>query len=88
MGCGGIVEASILRLMAAPKGESRNFKFGPLTAKRLEKLGRKLDKSDTAILEIAITHLLSTLERDEPVRMTIPTEGSVTHKRGVPPDAA
>lgn len=80
------MEQAILRLMAPEKGTSRSFRFSGITAKRLERLGKMVEKSDTAIIEDAIAHLLGTLERDEPIRMTAPSDDPKRHKR--PPDAA
>jgi hypothetical protein len=80
------VESAILRLMPIEKGPQRGFKLSAATNRRLQRLSRILDKSDTAIIEDAVAHLLGTLERDEPVRMTSPSDDPKRHKR--PPDAA
>jgi hypothetical protein len=68
--------------MAPAKEPQRGFKFSGVTAKRLERLGKILEKSDTAIIEDAIAHLLGTLERDEPIRLTAPSDVPNRHKRG------
>jgi len=72
--------------MPIEKGPQRGFKLSAATNRRLERLSRILDKSDTAIIEDAIAHLLGTLERDEPIRMTAPSDTSKAHKS--PRDAA
>lgn len=72
--------------MPIEKGPQRGFKLSASTNQRLERLSKMLDKSDTAIIEDAIAHLLGTLERDEPVRMTAPSDAAKRHKS--PRDAA
>jgi hypothetical protein len=82
------VEAAILRLnMPTEKSKSRNFRFTNSTNSKLERLADILEKSDTAIIEDAIAHLLGTLERDNPVYLTSPRGTEKTHKRP-PRDAA
>lgn len=67
--------------------KTQSFRFSDRTRERLDKLGAILPgKSETAILEDAVAHLLGSLERDEPVRMTAPSDSQKRHKR--PPDAA
>ena len=74
------MDAAILRLMPSEKSaNSRSYRFTNSTTKRLERLSDILEKTDTAIIEEAIAHLLGTLERDQPVWLTSPPKG---HKRG------
>ena len=80
------MQGAILRLMPAEKGNSRSYRFTNSTTKKLERLSDITEKSDTAIIEEAIAHLLGTLERDQPVWLTSPRDAEKTHKRG--PDAA
>jgi len=59
--------------MPAPKKTtSRHFRSSEATNKRLAKLQKILEKDDTAIIEDAISHLLYSLERDQPVWFTPP----------------
>jgi len=68
--------------MPTEKSSSRSYRFTNSTASRLERLADMLEKSDTAIIEEAIAHLLGTLERDQPVWLTSPPKGRDGHKRG------
>ncbi len=75
-----------IRILELPR-VTRSYRFDDRTLERLNKLARRLpSKSDTAILEDAIAHLLGTLERDQPTWMTAPSDSQKGHKR--PPDAA
>lgn len=62
------------------------FRLSPLARRRLKLMADNMEKSEAAILEIAITHLLGTLEHDEGVRMAVSETPPKRHKR--PPDAA
>lgn len=53
---------------------TRSFRFSKVTSERMARLADLLEKSDTAILEDAIAHLLGTLERDQPVWQITPAE--------------
>lgn len=70
------------QVMPTEKGASRSFRFSTVTSRRLERLSDLLEKSDTAILEDAIAHMIGTLERDQPVWLTAPSDGRKHHKRG------
>jgi hypothetical protein len=81
------VQGAILRLtMPTEKSNSRSYRFTNSTAKKLERLAAITEKSDTAIIEDAIAHLLGTLERDNPIYLTSPRDIGKTHKN--PRDAA
>ncbi len=67
--------------MPTEKSSSRSYRFTNSTASRLEKLADILEKSDTAIIEEAIAHLLGTLERDQPVWLTSPPKAVPKHPR-------
>lgn len=67
------------------KSNSRSYRFTNGSVKKLERLGRLLEKSDTQIIEDAIAHLLGTLERDHPVFLTSPGDTQKGPKR--PPAA-
>jgi hypothetical protein len=45
-----------------------------LEDKRLERLRRMVDKSPSGVLSLALAHLLATLERDQPIWLTVPSE--------------
>jgi hypothetical protein len=47
-----------------------------LEDKRLERLRRMVDKSPSGVLSLALAHLLATLERDQPIWLTVPSEPS------------
>ena len=72
-----------IQLMPDPS----TYRLSPRAKRQLKQLSESQDKSDAEILEIAITHLLATLENDEGVRMTVKDDGSKRHKRP-PSDAA
>jgi predicted transcriptional regulator len=72
--------------MPTEKSNSRSYRFTNSTAKKLERLADIMEKSDTAIIEEAIAHLLGTLERDQAVWMTSPKDAQKGHKN--PRDAA
>lgn len=72
--------------MPSEKNTSRSYRFSKVTADRLQRLADLLEKSDTAILEDAIAHLLGTLDRDEPIYLTSPNDRQKRHKP--PRDAA
>jgi hypothetical protein len=74
--------ARIIELMPDPSA----FRISPLAKRQLKQLAEQQDKSDAEILEIAIAHLLGTLDRDQPVWMTGTKPVPKGHKR--PPDAA
>jgi predicted DNA-binding protein len=81
------VQGAILRLtMPTEKSNSRSYRFTNSTAKKLERLAAITEKSDTAIIEDAIAHLLGTLERDNPIYLTSPKDVQKGHKS--PRDAA
>jgi len=57
-----------------PEKQQANFRLSPTTTRRLAKLALRLGKSKTDVLETAVVHLLGTLERDQAVWMTVPSE--------------
>ena len=69
--------------------KTQSFRFSDKTVERLNKLGAILPtKTDTAIIEDAVAHLLATLESDDPrVHIIAPSDAQKTHKRS-PRDAA
>ena len=73
-------------LMPPEKNTTRSYRFSKVTAERQERLAELLQLSDTAILENAIAHLLGTIERNQPVWLTSPTDLNKRHK--TPRDAA
>lgn len=80
----GGATARIIELM--PEKTPTTFRLSPLAKRRLRAMAESTDRSDAEILEIAIAHLLGTLDRDQPVWMTGTKPLPKTHKR--PPDAA
>ena len=75
----------IIELMPTPK-EGYGFRLSPLAKRRLARMATDMEKSEAQILEIAITHLLGTLEREQGIWMTAAEPPRKSHKR--PPDAA
>jgi hypothetical protein len=75
------------RLLEMPR-KTQSYRFGDKTVDRLRKLGAILPtKTDTAIIEDAVAHLLATLESDDPrVHITAPSDTRKGHK--TPRDAA
>jgi hypothetical protein len=70
-----------LEIVHLPRA-TRNYRFDEQTIQRLNKLSNRLGaKTETDILEDAIAHLLGSLERDQPVWMTAPSEVLKSHKR-------
>ena len=69
----------IIELMPDPSA----YRLSPQAKRQLKQLAEQQDKSDAEILEIAIAHLLGTLDRDQPVFLT---SSKKTHKS--PRDAA
>lgn len=51
-----------------------NVKLSSKAAGRLDRLQRKLGKSQAAIVDEALTHLLGTVARDQAVWLTVPGE--------------
>jgi predicted transcriptional regulator len=72
--------------MPTEKSSSRSYRFTNKTAANIARLADLMEKSDTAIIEDAIAHLLGSLERDQSLWATRPGDIKKTHKR--PPDAA
>jgi hypothetical protein len=68
--------------------KTQSYRFSDKTVDRLEKLGIILPtKTDTAIIEDAVAHLLATLESTDPrVHITAPSDVQKRHKS--PKDAA
>jgi hypothetical protein len=71
------VELEILHLPRA----TRSYRFDELTMERLNKLAGRLGKTETEIVSAGVAHLLGTLERDQPIWMTAPSEGQKSHKK-------
>jgi hypothetical protein len=60
----------------------RSYRFDEQTVERLNKLSNRLgNKTETQIITDAIGHLLGSLERDQPIWMTAPSESQKSHKR-------
>lgn len=57
-----------------PEKTASNFRLSLQTQRRLAKLALRLGKSKTEVLELAVTHLLGSLERDQAVWLTAPSE--------------
>lgn len=80
-----------LEVLELPK-QRRNFAFDELTIERLNKLSNRLGgKTDTDIIRDSLAHFLGSLERDQAVWMTAPSEvqnsKASDHKRGQRHDA-
>lgn len=78
------VAARIISLM--PETPVSRFRINRRSLDKLARLRALLEKSDADILEDAIDHLLGTLERDQPVWKTAPSDSRKGHKP--PRDAA
>ena len=76
--------ARIIELM--PETPVSRHRLSARTREQLEVLHDVLGKTESEILEDAVAHLLGTLERDQPVWLTAPSDRGKRHKR--PPDAA
>jgi hypothetical protein len=73
-----VEELEILHLPRA----TRNYRFDELTVQRLNKLANRLgSKTETEIVSVGIAHLLGSIERDQAVWMTAPSEATRAHKR-------
>jgi hypothetical protein len=76
-----------LEILSLPARPTRNYRLDELTLERLNKLaGRLGGKTETQIIIDAVAHFLGSIERDQPVWVTSPSEGQKSHKRR--PDAA
>lgn len=64
--------ARIIELM--PETPASRFRINALAKERLAKIKEFNGKKDAQILEDAIAHLLSSLERDESVHQVVPSE--------------
>ena len=74
------VSITVLGDMAARKS-SKHFRLSPVTEERLNKLESRLEEMDqTGIVELAIKHLLATLELEGRVYLQVPTEPQKAHK--------
>jgi len=63
-----------LEVLRLPR-EARSYRFDELTLERLNKLSNRLaGKGETEIVRDALGHLLGSLERDQAVWMTAPSE--------------
>lgn len=69
-----------LEILHLPKA-TRSYRFDELTIQRLNKLANRLGKTETEIVSTGVAHLLGSLERDQPLWMTAPSEGTRSHKR-------
>lgn len=47
----------------------------------MNKLTGRLGKTETEIVSVGVAHLLGSLERDQPIWMTAPSEAQKSHKR-------
>jgi hypothetical protein len=77
--------ARIIELM--PETPVSRYRLNARTKERLERLRGLMDKTEAEILEDAVAHLLGTLERDQPIWPTAPSDRQTRHKRP-PRDAA
>ena len=70
----GNLATGIIELM--PETPASQFRLKPLAKKRLRALAIAMEKSESAVIDLAIAHLAGTLQRDQPVFMTVPDEDS------------
>ena len=66
--------ARIIELM--PERPASAFRLSPLARRRLKDLAEKMDKPESQIVELAITHFSGTMARDLPFYGTVPDEDS------------
>jgi predicted transcriptional regulator len=59
-----------------------SFRLSVATRRRLDALSSRLNLTKTDVIGIAITHLLSCLERDQTIWLELPSE-----PKGGPPEA-
>lgn len=59
-----------------PERPASAFRLSTLARRRLKDMAEKMDKPESQIVELAITHLAGTTQRDQPVFMTVPDEDS------------
>jgi hypothetical protein len=64
--------ARIIELM--PERPASAFRLSPLARRRLKALAEKMDKPESQIVELAITHMAGTYARDLPLQVTVPDE--------------
>lgn len=70
-------------VIALPRPSTRQYKWDERTIERLDKLADLLPHQDEVdVLRVAVGHFLSTLERDERVLMTVPSEQAETARGG------
>ena len=65
------------KLLLMPEKSSTSFRLSATAQRRLRKLCYRLGKAErdrAEVLETAITHCLGSLERDQPLWMTVPSE--------------
>lgn len=60
---------------------TRSYRFDELTIQRLNKLTGRLGMTETETVSRGIAHLLGSIERDQPLWMTAPSEAQKSHKR-------
>lgn len=77
----GIIVGVELEIVNLPR-TARSYRFDEQTIQSLNKLANRLgSKTDTEIVSIGIAHLLGSLERDNPIWMTAPSDTQKGHKR-------
>lgn len=52
----------------------RSFRLTDHSVDQLERLQARLRRNQTDVVQLAITHLLATLERQEPVHLEVPSD--------------
>lgn len=63
-----------MRINRGMPGHSRSFRLSDQAIRRMERLVRMLNTSRNDVVEIAVSHLLATVEKDEPVYLRVPSE--------------
>lgn len=66
--------SSGIRLLNVPEGKPRSFRLSAHSLSQLDRLCSRLDKTRSEAVAIAVTHLLATVERSQPVWVTVPSE--------------
>lgn len=54
--------------------KQRSFRLSDRSVAHLERLADRLNRNQTDVVELALAHLLATLERDERVHLTPPSD--------------
>ncbi len=59
-----------------PATPPSQFRLSRLAKRRLTDLAEKMDKPESEVVELAITHMAGTYARDLPMQVTVPDEDS------------